>query len=92
MIIHDQKKAMQSIMARRQGLDGDVASAPLKQEVVATEDGHLDGRHAAASDMLAAIHEKSPMKLMDAMAAFHDMHQLHSAQQKEEEYKMPREE
>ena len=85
MIAHDHKQAMQSIMSKRQGLDGDVASAPLKQEVVTTEDGHMDGRHAAAADALAAIHEKSPMKLMDALAAFHDMHSLHSAKQKSEE-------
>ena len=82
MMIHDQKKAMSSIMARRQGLDGDVPSAPLKQEVVTDADGVLDGRHAAAADLLAAIHEKSPMKVMDSLAAFHDMHVLHSAKQK----------
>lgn len=84
MIIHDQKKAMQSIMARRQGLDQRVASAPLRQEVSMTEPGQIDGRHAAASDMLAAINDHSPQKLMESLANFHEMHLLHQERMQSE--------
>lgn len=83
MIIHDQKKAMQTIMARRKSGDGSIAAAPLRPEVSMTEEGVKDGRHSAASDILMAINEKSPQMLMDSLAAFHDMHSLHKEEMQE---------
>ena len=78
MIIHDTKRAMQTIMAQRRGPDGSVAAAPLRPEVSETAEGVPDGRHAAASDVLMAIHEGSPQKLLESLAAFHDLHAMHS--------------
>lgn len=73
MIIPDQKKAMMTIMAKRSP-NGEVDSAPMQPETSKDEEGEIDGRHAAAQDMLAAMHEKSAQKLMEAMANFHDLH------------------
>lgn len=47
---------------------------PMASEVTKTEDGEIDGRHIAAQDMLGAMHEKSPQKLMEALANFIDIH------------------
>ena len=75
MIIPDQKRAIMTIMARRKP-DGErvAGPAPMKEEVVRHEDGEIDARHVAAQDILAALHEKSPERLMDALGAFHDIH------------------
>lgn len=89
MIIHDEKKALMTIM-RRRGKKGEVLAgpAPMKTESVKDEDGEVDGRHAAAEDAIAAFHEKSPEKLMQALANFHDLH----AMRKSEEDKAPSDE
>lgn len=77
MIMHDVKKARETVMARRSPSGEPVtAPAPMKEEVSKSEDGEIDGRHAAAQDMISAMHEKSPQKLMEAMANFHDLHAL----------------
>lgn len=66
---------MATIMSGRKSASGeDLGSAPMKPEIVKLEDGSMDGRHAASQDMMAAIHEKSPEKLMRAMANFYDIH------------------
>lgn len=57
--------------AKGQRLSG---PAPMKTEVVKTDEGEIDGRHVAAQDAMAAMHEKSPMKFMDAMSNFIDLH------------------
>ena len=44
-----------------------VGPAPMKQEIVKDEDGEIDGRHVAMQDFLAATHEKSPEKMMQAL-------------------------
>lgn len=74
MIIPDLKRAMTTIMARRAPKTGGTASAPMKAEVSLEEPGVSDGRHEAAQDMLHAFHEKSPQRLMEAMANFIDLH------------------
>lgn len=71
------------MMAKRGPKGGEMLSgpAPMKSEVMKDEEGMPDGRHAAAQDMIAAFHEKSPEKLVQAMANFHD---IHSSMAKEE--------
>lgn len=78
MIFFDDKmQKMGSSMGKRSP-KGEHASGPtpMKPEIVKSEDGEVDGRMAAAEDMIAAFHEKSPMKLMEALANFIDMHAL----------------
>lgn len=71
----DEKKAIATLMAKRSA-KGDrlLGPAPMKTEVVKTEDGEIDGRHIASQDVMAAMHEKSPEKLMSAMCHFIDIH------------------
>jgi hypothetical protein len=80
VFIHDQKRAITTMMAKRGPKGGEMLSgpAPMKAEEVMDEDRMPDGRHAAAQDMIAAFHEKSPEKLMQAMMNFHDIHQAMS--------------
>lgn len=62
-------------MAHRHPKDGSGSSAPMANEAPARDaSGDIDGRHVAAQDIIAAIHEKSANKLMEALANFHDMH------------------
>jgi hypothetical protein len=84
VIIPEHKKAITTIMARRHP-DGEVTAAPMKPEMVKGEDGEVDGRHVAAQDIMAAFHEKSPEKLMHALANFHDLHAAHQAKEPEAE-------
>lgn len=84
MIMFDKKKALMTIIAKRHPKDGTMSAAPMKTEVTKEDDGQLDGRHAAAEDMIAAFHEKSPQKLMEAMANFHDLHSQMSNKSTEE--------
>ena len=71
----DHKKAVTTIMAKRNGMgEPTMSPTPMKPEVVKNEDGTMDGRHAAAQDMMGAMHEKSPERLMQAMANFIDLH------------------
>lgn len=74
MMMHDEKKALMTIMRKRSEAGAPAMSAPMKQESVKSEDGEPDGRHAAAQDMMSAFHEKSAEKLMEAMINFHELH------------------
>lgn len=76
MFFDDHKKAVTTIMSRRKP-DGSKSmdNVPMKAEVVKTSDGEEDGRHVASQEMLGALHEKSPMKFMEALANFIDIHQ-----------------
>ena len=85
MIIIDKKKAMATIMARRQHKDGSTSEAPMQPQRSTDMDGSADPRHAAAQDMLAAFHENDPQKLMEATANFHDLHRAHSEQAQDTE-------
>ena len=78
MIIYDQKKAVGTIMASRKHSDGSTTTAAMKPQRSTAEDGEVDGRHAAAQDVIAAMDQKDPQKLMEAMANFHDLHRMHS--------------
>jgi hypothetical protein len=85
MMILDKKKALMTIMSKRNDGSGETTSAPMQSEVVKSEDGEIDGRHAAAQDIMAAIHEKSPAKLMEAMANFYDLHMSRKMEPESEE-------
>jgi len=75
MIIPDDKrKAMTVIMSKRSPKGEPLGSAPMKPEIVKTENGELDHRHSAAQDIMAAHHEASPEKLMQALGNFIDLH------------------
>lgn len=76
----DDRKAITTIMSKRDG-KGNVTMSPtpVKPESHKDEDRKMDGRHAAAEDILGAHHEKSPGRLMEALANFIDLH-LHEAQ------------
>lgn len=83
MFFDEAKKDATIIVAKRTGKGDKESSAPMKAESVKSEDGQPDGRHTAAQDIMAAIHEKSPEKLMQALANFHDLHSLESHKDKE---------
>jgi hypothetical protein len=85
MIIPDVKRAVTTIIARRSP-KGEPVSGPAeaKDEKVLTEDGEIDGRHTAAQDLMAAIHEKSPMKIAEALGNFVDLHHLHRIKESQE--------
>lgn len=76
MFIHDKKNAVTVMMRKRGPQGGEVLSGPtpMKSESVMDEEHMPDGRHEAMQDFLAGVHEKSPDKMMQAMANFHDIH------------------
>lgn len=78
MIILDKKKAMMSIMAKRHPKDGTMEQAPMAPTEVKTDDGNADPRHVAAQDILMAIHEGHPEKLMEGLKNFMELHTLHA--------------
>lgn len=85
MIIPDDKRKIASIIVSKRSSKGEpLSKAPMKREIVKDEDGEMDGRHEAAADIIAAHHEKSPEKLMHALANFIDMHHSKASEQKEE--------
>lgn len=75
MMMDDHKKAITIMMSKRNS-DGKktMDHVPMKDEVSKTEDGEMDGRHVAAQDIMAAHHDQSPQKLMEALAHFIDIH------------------
>lgn len=75
MFFDDSRKAVTTIMAKRSP-KGEPLMSPtaMKKEVVKDEDGQDSGLHAAAQDIIAAHHEKSPHKLMEAMSNFINIH------------------
>lgn len=76
MFIHDKKNAVTVMMRKRGPQGGDVLSGPTAQkaENVVDEEMLPDGRHEAMQDFLAAVQEKSPEKMMQALMNFHDIH------------------
>lgn len=68
-------------MAKRSAKGGEHIAGPaaMKSEVMMSEGGEVDGRHAAAQDVLAAMAEKSPIKMVQALANFMDLHHAESA-------------
>lgn len=77
MLMIDKDKAMTTVMARRREKDGSTSESMQKPSKVMDEDLNADPRHEAAKDVLSAMSEKHPGKLMEAMAAFHDLHSMH---------------
>lgn len=79
MFFDDKKRAVTTMMAKRNGKGEKLHDAvPMKPEVVKDEQGEVDPRHLAAQDALAAFHEKSPDKFMQAMSNFIDLHNSRS--------------
>jgi hypothetical protein len=76
MLIHEKKKALQTLMMRRGEKGGPVTAgpAPMQAQMSMTEPGDPDGRLAAAQDAMAAFHNKDPQKLVEALGNFHDIH------------------
>ena len=75
MFFNDHKKALMTIMAKRNPKGVRTMSpTPMKAEVTKSEGKVIDGRHLAAQEMIAAHHEKSPEKLSQAMQNFMDIH------------------
>jgi len=85
MIMFDKKKAMATIMSRRQHADGSMSEAPMKPEKASMEDGKMDGRHAAMEDFMRAHAEGSASKMVEAMVNFMDLHNSHKAEDTEPE-------
>lgn len=77
MIIPDDKRAVMTIISKRSPKGDSLGAMP--QQVESSRDEHAvpDPRHAAAQDMIMAMHEKSAEKLKEAMANFHDLHMAH---------------
>jgi len=75
MFFDDHKKKITSILSRRNE-KGEQIMGPVevKPEMSHTEGGEIDGRHVAAQDLIAAFDERSPQKLMEALANFMDIH------------------
>ncbi len=74
MYFDDKKAQTATILSKRTPKGDKQSESPMKTEVVKQSDGQVDGRHVAAQDIIAAMHEKSPEKLMHALANFHDLH------------------
>ena len=75
MIIPEDKKRIATIISSRKSASGEkLGAAPMAPQVVKEEDGSIDGLHVASRDMLAAIHEKDPAKLMNALMNWQDIH------------------
>lgn len=76
MIMTDPKKALTTVIGRRREPSGSTSESPMVPSEMMSEEREMDPRHEAAKDILSAIHEKHPAKLMEAMAAFHDLHAM----------------
>ena len=74
MFDDDNKRIATAILSKRKPSGERISMAPMKTEVVKTEDGEPDGRHLAAQDMMSAIHEKSPQKFSEALKNFIAIH------------------
>lgn len=76
MMMTDEKKAITTIMGRRRNPDGSTAEAPMVPSEVSNEENESDPRLEASKDIMSALNEKHPGKLMEAMANFHDLHSM----------------
>lgn len=86
MIIPDKKRAMMTIMSKRSPQGESLSGpAPMKPEISKTEPGEPDGLHAASEDMMAAMHEKSPQKFMEALSNFLELHKMRPEKAEEQE-------
>lgn len=75
MIQWDKNKMMTQLVAKRKpGGEKTMDPTPMKNEVVKTEEGELDGRHMAAQEMIGAFKEGSAEKFMTSLGNFIDLH------------------
>lgn len=80
MFFDDRKRAVTTILSKRNGKGAvTMRPTPMKPERMMSEGGEVDGMHLAAQDILGAHHEQSPMKLMEALKNFINLH-LHEEQ------------
>lgn len=77
MLMIDKDKAYTTIIGRRREKDGSTSEASMKPSEMKSEEGESDARHEAAKDIMMALNEKHPGKLMEAMGSFMDLHSLH---------------
>jgi hypothetical protein len=85
MFFDDHKKQITTVLARRSPKGEPLAGpAPMKMEINKEEPGEVDGRHVAAQDIIAALHEKSPQKLMETLGNFIDIHRSKETKQEAE--------
>jgi hypothetical protein len=85
-MLWDKKKVLSSLIAKRKP-DGERSMEPTPMQIqeVKDEDGELDGRHVASQEALHAIHTKDPMKFMEAMKNFIDLHGASESKEPEPE-------
>ncbi len=77
MFFDDHRKAITTIIGKRNSKgERTMEPTPLKPEIMKSEGGEVDGKHAAAQDILGAHHSKSPEMLMHALANFINIHLL----------------
>jgi hypothetical protein len=81
MFFGDDKKKIATQIVGKRDAKGERSMSPtaMKPEEVKTEAGEVDPRHLAAQDVIAALHEQSPLKLMEALGNFIDLHQSHAS-------------
>lgn len=76
MLMIDKDRAYTTIIGRRRAKDGSTTEAEMAPSSVMNEERDADPRHEAMKDFLSAIQEKHPGKMLEAMTAFHDLHQM----------------
>lgn len=73
--MHDIGKMAKIVMEKRSSKGESLSGpTPMNSEKVMKSDGSEDGRHVAAQDLMSAMNEKSPQKLMEALSNFIDLH------------------
>lgn len=83
MLLLDTDKAIRTIMLRRHS-DGTSSQTPTAPSVTKEPDGTPDPRHAAAEDMMQAMHDGHAGRMVEAMGKFHDAHAAHNEKQSAE--------
>lgn len=76
MMMFDRKKALTTLLQKRNAGSGDMTAGPtpMLEENVRTEDGEPDMHHMAAQDVMDAFHSKSADKLKSSLKNFIDLH------------------
>ena len=87
MFFDDKKKIATTIIGKRNPATGDRTAGPMPMMAESTKDeqGEIDPLHLAAEDILAAHHEKSSFKLVEALGNFLNLHSHKSSEEPNEE-------
>lgn len=86
MFFDDHKKAITTMMGKRDSKgERTMSPTPMKAEIVKTEEGEPDGKHAAMQEFMAAHSEGSPHKMAQALSNFMDIHNSMPADEPEHE-------